>query len=44
MRTKKSEYYLLECNPSPMFYGFEYMTKIPVSKKLAEYLIENVKK
>ena len=44
MRTKKSEYYLLECNPSPMFYGFEYMTKIPVSKKLAEYLIENVKR
>ncbi|MCG2825284.1 MAG: ATP-grasp domain-containing protein [Thermoplasmatales archaeon] len=44
MRTKKDEYYLLECNPSPMFYGFEYMTKIPVSKKLAEYLIKNVKR
>jgi len=43
MRTKKNEYYILECNPSPMFYGFEYMTKIPVSGKLAEYLIENKK-
>ncbi len=44
MRTKNNRYYLLECNPSPMFYGFEYMTKIPVSGKLAEYLIENVKR
>lgn len=44
MRTKNNRYYLLECNPSPMFYGFEYMTKIPVSGKLAEYLIENTKR
>ncbi len=41
---KENKYYLIECNPAPMFYGFEYMTKIPVSEKLAGYLIKNARK
>lgn len=40
----KGRYHLLECNPSPMFYGFEHMTKIPVSKRLARFLVEHLKK
>lgn len=44
MLSNKGEYYLLECNPSPMFYGFELMTKIPISKKLADFLIKNAKR
>jgi glutathione synthase/RimK-type ligase-like ATP-grasp enzyme len=40
----KGEYYLLECNPSPMFYGFELITKIPVSQKLADFLVKNKKR
>ena len=41
--TKDDEYFILECNPSPMFYVFEEISKIKVSEKLTEYLI-SVKK
>jgi len=37
--TKENEYFILECNPSPMFYVFEEISKIKVSDKLANYLI-----
>jgi len=43
MRTKDGNYYLLECNPSPMFYVFEMISGIKVSEKLAEYLIKEGK-
>jgi len=43
MLSEKGEYYLLECNPSPMFYVFEMASGIPVSEKLAEYLIRQAK-
>ncbi len=33
---EKKEYYILECNSSPMFYNFEKHTKVPISLKLAE--------
>ena len=41
IRLQDGSYTLLECNPSPMFAGFEKMSKIPVSKKLVEYLMKN---
>ncbi|MDG6219968.1 MAG: hypothetical protein QCI38_00785 [Candidatus Thermoplasmatota archaeon] len=44
MKTEKDEYSLLECNPSAMFFGFEHMTGIPISRKIAEYLVENGRK
>jgi glutathione synthase/RimK-type ligase-like ATP-grasp enzyme len=37
------EYFLLECNPSPMFYNFEYLSSIRVSDKLAEYLLNKMR-
>ncbi len=40
MVTEEGEYYLLEANPSPMFAGYEMMTGHPVSRKLAELLVE----
>ncbi|RLF51550.1 MAG: hypothetical protein DRN11_02585 [Thermoplasmata archaeon] len=43
MLSKDGEYYLLECNPSPMFYVFEQWSGIKVSEKLAEYLIRHGK-
>ncbi|MEW6069577.1 MAG: hypothetical protein AB1485_03085 [Candidatus Thermoplasmatota archaeon] len=44
MHSEEGDYYLLECNPSPMFYGFELMTNIPISEKLANFLIRNIKR
>lgn len=41
MRTPDGDYYILECNPSPMFYVFEQVSSIPVSSELAEYLIRH---
>lgn len=40
----EDEYFLLECNPSPMFHNFEYLSGIRVSEKLAKYLIKKGKK
>jgi hypothetical protein len=37
------EYFLIECNPSPMFYNFEYLSGIRVSEKLCEYLLSKIK-
>ena len=42
--TQEDQYYLLECNPSPMFYVFEKISRINVSKKLAGYLLKNAKR
>jgi glutathione synthase/RimK-type ligase-like ATP-grasp enzyme len=39
IRSLEGEYYILECNPSPMFYVFEEASGIKVSEKIAEYLI-----
>ncbi len=38
-RTKANEYVLLECNPSPMFIGFQTRSGYPIDQKLALYLI-----
>ena len=34
--------YVLECNPSPMFRNFEAQTGLPISERLAHYLVEEV--
>lgn len=41
MLAADGEYYILECNPSPMFYVFEKVSGIRVSEKLAEYLLQD---
>jgi glutathione synthase/RimK-type ligase-like ATP-grasp enzyme len=42
-RKGESEFIILECNPSPMFIGFQNMVGDPIDKMLAEFLIQNAK-
>lgn|GEM_PF-368122 len=39
-RTARNDYVILECNPSPMFIGFQEMSGYPIAEELARYLIE----
>lgn len=39
-RTPEGRYVFLEANPSPMFLGFEEMTGLPLSQRLADELLE----
>lgn len=38
-RTSNNEYVVLECNPSPMFIGFQTRSGFPIDQHLALYLI-----
>lgn len=38
-RTKNDNYILLECNPSPMFIGFQDSIDYPIAKTLAHFLM-----
>lgn len=38
-RKPDGKFVLIECNPSPMFIGFQIHTKDPIDQALAEYLI-----
>lgn len=38
-RTSANEYRLLECNPSPMFIGFQARSGFPIDQELARYLV-----
>lgn len=39
-RTTNDDYILLECNPSPMFIGFQNSTGYPIAQELANFLIK----
>ena len=34
---------MLECNPSPMFLGFQAYVKTPIDQMLADYLIRQAR-
>ncbi|MCM8773315.1 MAG: ATP-grasp domain-containing protein [Candidatus Omnitrophica bacterium] len=38
-RKPNKEFVLIECNPSPMFIGFQEVTGDPIDERLADYLI-----
>ncbi len=40
LKRSKDEYVLLECNPSPMFIGFQKGSGFPIDQELAKYLID----
>ncbi len=40
-RQKNGRYVFIECNPSPMFVGFENLTGLKVSEELAKYILRN---
>lgn len=40
VKFSNGEYVLLECNPSPMFIGFQMRSGYPIDKELARFLIE----
>ncbi len=39
-RTKDNDYIMLECNPSPMFIGFQNATGYPIDQELAHFLMK----
>jgi len=39
-RKSDTDYFILECNPSPMFLGFQFYTQDPIDEYLANYLIK----
>ncbi len=41
VKLSNGEYVLLECNPSPMFIGFQARSGFPLDRELAKYLIES---
>ena len=41
---RTGRYIILECNSAPFFVNFERMTGIPVSSRLAEYLVRGAKR
>ncbi len=40
VKFSNGEYVLLECNPSPMFIGFQMRSGFPIDRELARFLIE----